>query len=75
MSRLQKLIEVGSSEKDPTRAAYVLEFDKLPLPIDGMQWRLVGDFKAGDEILKHAGLKDVFKAAIRNGYAVVSLAP
>jgi hypothetical protein len=73
MSRLQKFVEIGSYGEGPLRTAYVLESDKLPDPVEGKQWRLVEDFNAGSEILNDAGLKDVFKAAIRNGYAVVDL--
>jgi len=74
MSRLQKFIEIGPHGEDPTTGtAYVLNNDRLPQPVEGMRWRLVEDFNAGDEILRDAGLKDVFKAAIRNGYAIVNL--
>lgn len=71
MSRLEKFVEIGSYGEGPTRAAYALGSEKLPAPAEGMRWRPVENFSAGDEILKDAGLKDVFKAAISNGYAVV----
>jgi hypothetical protein len=57
----------GPYGEGPTRAAYVLETGALPKATNGMQWRLVENFNAGDEILKDAGLKEVFKAAIRQG--------
>ena len=72
MNRLQKFIEIGAYGEGPTRTAYVLELDRLPAPQEGNEWRLVEDFNAGNEILADASLKEVFKAAIRNGYAVDS---
>jgi hypothetical protein len=73
MSRLQKFVEIGAYGEGPTRTAYVLDARKLPAPADRMQWHLVEDFNAGDEILKNSGLADVFKTAIRDGYAIVNL--
>ena len=72
MSRLEKFVEIGPYGEGPTRTAYALEPEKLPLAAEGTQWRLVEDFNAGDEILKHTGLKEVFRAAIKNGYAIVA---
>ena len=74
MSCLQKFVGVGSSGEGQIRAAYMLKSEKLPAPAEGKQWQVVESFNAGDEILKDAGSKDVFKAAIRDGYAIVSLA-
>jgi len=71
MNRLQKFVEIGQGSDNPTRTAYALGMAKLPEATEGMSWRPVEDFKAGDEILKDAGLKDVFKAAISNGFAVI----
>lgn len=71
MRRLQKFVEIGSYGEGPARTAYALESDKLPDPQEGSQWRPVENFNAGDEILQNSQLKEVFKAAIRDGYAIV----
>jgi hypothetical protein len=37
-----------------------------------MEWQRVDTFNAGDELLKHPGLKEVFKAAIDKGVAMIA---
>jgi hypothetical protein len=71
MNRLQKFVEKGAYGEGPLRVAYVLDADKLPAPIDGGRWDPSHDFNAGDELLGNMELKDVFKAAVDNGYAIV----
>jgi hypothetical protein len=36
-----------------------------------LEWKPVNSFRAADELMEHAGLKEVFKAAIADGYAIV----
>ena len=43
----------------------------MPAARDGMTWHLLSSFNAAEEILKDPDLKDVFKAAISNGCAIV----
>jgi hypothetical protein len=71
MNRLQKCVEKGAFGEGPLRVAFALGADKLPEPQEGAQWHEVAGFNAGDAILENASLKDVFKAAIKEGYAVV----
>ena len=51
--------------------AFALGAEMLPEPQEGGHWHEVAGFNAGDAILENASLKDVFKAAIKEGYAVV----
>jgi hypothetical protein len=37
-----------------------------------MEWRLDTGFNAAEELLQNEGLKDVFKMAIAEGYAVLA---
>jgi hypothetical protein len=53
------------------RVAYAFQARSLPEPIDGMTWQAAQSFNVADELLQDPGLKDVFKAAVANGYAVV----
>jgi len=71
MNRLQKFVEKGAFEEGPLRVAYALGADKLPGAQKDARWHPVNDFNAGDEILQNASLKDVFKAAITDGCAVL----
>lgn len=72
MSRLQKFAEIGANGDGPRRIAYALDLTQLPALEQGSEWRLVENFKPGDEILRDARLADVFKAAISDGYAIVT---
>lgn len=71
MNRLRKVIEIGSFGEKSGRVAYVLKPETLPSPIAGFEWREDGTFNAAEAVLADAGLKDVYTAAIKAGYAVV----
>jgi hypothetical protein len=73
MNRLQKFVEADPHGSRPVQVAYAMGVGKLPDAAHGMSWHQVEDFNAGDEILKDAGLKDVFKTAIGVGCAVVDV--
>jgi hypothetical protein len=72
MNRLQKFVEQGPYGEEPGRTAYAFGPDNLPEPDKGLEWQPVTSFRPADELMEDAGLKDVFKSAIKNGYAVVS---
>jgi hypothetical protein len=44
----------------------------LPEPGKNLEWKPVTSFSVADELIKDPGLKDVFKTAFSNSYAVVS---
>ena len=71
MSKLQKFIEKSSSERTG-RVAYAFGLAALPQPSEGMAWQPVASFNAADEVLKDQSLKTVFKAAIKDGCAVLA---
>ena len=71
MNRLQKFVEQGPYGEKPGRTAYAFGPDNLPEPGTGLEWKLVSSFSVADELIANAGLKDVFKAAIKDGCAVV----
>jgi hypothetical protein len=71
MNRLQKFFEQGAYGEKSGRVAYAFQASSLPEPVDGMTWQPAQSFNAADELLQDAGLKDVFKAAVAIGYAVV----
>jgi len=71
ISRLQKFVEQGTGGECPGRTAYTFNGSLLPEPTRGFDWRPVAGFSVSDEILKDAGLKKVFKAAILYGYAII----
>jgi hypothetical protein len=72
VNRLQKFVEKGSYGEGRGRTAYILDPEALPPSTDGMEWQRVDTFNAGDELLKHPGLKEVFKAAIDKGVAMIA---
>jgi hypothetical protein len=69
MNPLQKFFEQGAEKSG--RVAYAFQASSLPEPVDGMTWQPVQSFNVADELLQDPSLKDVFKAAVTNGYAVV----
>ena len=71
MNRLTKAIETGASGETTGRVAYVLEPKKLPEAHPGCAWREDATFSAADEVLADGGLKEVFRAAVRHGFAIV----
>jgi hypothetical protein len=72
MNRLQKFVEQDPYREKSGRTAYAFGPDKLPEATNGLQWKPVISFRAADELMQNAGLKEVFKAALANGVAVVS---
>jgi hypothetical protein len=71
MNRLQKFFEQGAHCGKLGRVAYAFQASSLPEPQEGMTWQLAQSFHVADELLQDPDLKDVFKAAVSNGYAVV----
>ena len=71
MNRLQKFVEQGAYSERAGRTAYAFNATALPEPAKGLDWRPVAGFSAADEVLADAGLKSVFEAAIKHGYALV----
>ena len=72
MNRLQKFEERGAFGEGPARVAYVLDPTKLPAAANGFEWRAVSGFRPGDAILQDPALKEVFAAAIKNGYTIAA---
>lgn len=72
LNRLRKFVEKGPFDEGPGRSAYAFEAAILPAPSDGMKWHPVANFSAAEELLQDPGLKVVLKAALDNGFAVVS---
>jgi hypothetical protein len=72
MDSLQKFVEGRSNGKKSGRIAYALGPDNLPKPTSGFEWQAV-PFDAGDELLRSAGLKAVFQAALETGCATVKI--
>ena len=72
MNRLQKFVEQGAYGEKPGRTAYAFGPDNLPAASKGLQWSAVTSFRPADELIENAGLKEIFQAAIMNGWAVVS---
>jgi hypothetical protein len=70
-TRLQKFVERGAYGEGPGRTAYVLDPNSLPQAAEGFDWNKVDAFSAAEEILNDPRLKEIFKAAIRNGHAIV----
>jgi hypothetical protein len=71
MNRLQKFVEHHSDSDISGRVAYAFGPVNLPEAAQGFEWHAVS-FNAGDELIKNAGLKEVFRAAIVNGCAVIA---
>ena len=71
MNRLQKFIEQRSDGDTVGRVAYAFGPINLPEATAGFKWHAVSSFSAGDELIENAGLKEVFRAAIVNGCALV----
>jgi hypothetical protein len=73
VSRLTKVIETGTDGGKSGRVAYVLMPKKLPKPQDGFEWREDVSFNAADAVLADGRLKEAFRAAVRDGYAIVDV--
>jgi hypothetical protein len=72
VNRLRKFVERGPYGESPGRTAYVFDTLALPEPFAGLEWLAVDGSSAAEEVLKHPGLKGVFKTAIERGCAVVT---
>jgi hypothetical protein len=48
-----------------------LDSNSLPQAAEGFDWNKVDSFSAAEEILNDPRLKEIFKAAIQNGHAIV----
>jgi hypothetical protein len=72
MAGLCKYLEWLSRGKRTDRVAYVLKEWDLPKPLPGAEWQRDLKFNAAEELLAQPELKEVFKAAIKNGVAVVT---
>jgi hypothetical protein len=73
VKRLQKFVEQGRARGEQTgRTAYAFNAAILPKPTKGLDWRPVTGFSAADEVRADAGLRQVFEAAIKNGYALIT---
>jgi hypothetical protein len=70
MNRLQKFVEEGLHGEKPGRTAYAFGSGNLPKPGIGLEWKPVASFRPADELMENADLKEIFKAAIKNGCAV-----
>ena len=71
MNRLRRVVESGSFGEKTGRVAYVLRPETLPVPHAGFEWREDHSFNAAEAVLADGRLKDIFTAAIKDGYAIV----
>jgi len=72
MNRLRKFVEGAVGERRG-RVAYVFgTAAALPEPVRGLDWRPVSDFNAAEAIMEDEGLREVFKAALKHGVAIVA---
>jgi hypothetical protein len=70
-TRLQKFVERGAYGEGPGRTAYAFDPSSLPQAAEGFDWNKVDAFDPAQEILYDPRIKEIFKAAIRNGHATV----
>jgi hypothetical protein len=75
MNRLQKFVEQDGSGEKLGRAGYAFSRDKLPPPGENLDWNAVPSFNAAEELMRDPGLKELFKAAIADGFAIVAPPP
>ncbi|OPY98938.1 hypothetical protein A5906_30755 [Bradyrhizobium sacchari] len=72
MSRLQKFVEQGGYGERTGRTAYAFNASNLPEATKGLDWRPIAGFSPADEVLEDPNLKQVFEAALKHGYALVT---
>jgi hypothetical protein len=72
MNRLQKFVEQDVRGEKPGRTAYAFGLNSLPAPGEHLEWQAVPTFNAAEEVMHNAGLKDVFRTAIAEGYAIIA---
>jgi hypothetical protein len=70
VNRLRKYIETMPDGQE-LRLAYAMSETALPDARPRSRWRVITPFSAADEVMAEPGLKDVFKAAIERGFAIV----
>jgi hypothetical protein len=73
VSRLTKVIETGTDGGKSGRVAYVLMPKSFLSRRTEFEWREDVSFNAADAILADGRLKEAFRAAVRNGYAIVDV--
>ena len=72
MNRLQMFVEHSvTGGYRSKRAAYAFAPENLPPPGENLEWKTVSSFNAADEIMRDAGLKDIFIQAVEKGCAIV----
>jgi hypothetical protein len=74
MNRLQKFVEHPSDADTLGRVGYAFGPVNLSAATQGHKWKVVSSFNPGGELVKTSGLKEVFRAALANGGAVVKAA-
>lgn len=70
MPRLEKFIEQGSDGRETGRVAYSFDITRVPIS-KGVTWHVSPSFNAADQVLKNPKLKEIFRAAIEDGYTIV----
>ena len=70
MNRLRKYVERLPDGRE-LRLAYAMSETALPDARPRSRWQEITPFSAADEVMAEPGLKDVFKAAIERGFAIV----
>jgi hypothetical protein len=75
MNRLQKFVEQDRNGEELGRTAYGFSRENLPPPGENLEWKAVPSFNAAEEVMEDPSLKDVFKAAIEESFAIVAVPP
>jgi hypothetical protein len=71
MISLQKFVEHRSEGNKFGRIAFAFGSVELPEAAPGFEWQVVSSFNPDEELMKNAALKEVFRAALLKGCAVV----
>ena len=71
MNRLFKVVETRADGQKTGRIGYLLRPKTLPIPAPGFEWQENAAFNVADAILNDGSLKEVFRAAIKCGHAIV----
>ena len=75
MNRLQMFVEYSVTSGTSKRAAYAFDPENLPPPGENLEWKAVSSFNAANEIMRDAGLKDIFILAVEKGARSLKIAP
>jgi hypothetical protein len=70
VNRLRKYVELMPDGRE-LRLAYAMSETALSQARPRSRWQEITPFSAADEVMAEPGLRDVFKAAIERGFAVV----